>query len=483
MKIRFGKTSIAVMVSLSSVLTLAPMTTAQAASQPVTITFWDRHPELKTLMTSLVQKFEKTHPDIKVNFQEVPVSQETQQYEAAVSSNSLPDVFSLAGYTLPQFVSFGQLKSLNSIFTPKVQKSFVPGTFSEGYATMGKNVYQLPIYSPYHSSFLLFYNKQVLKKYGIGVRPPKTWSQLLSMGKEIYQKSNGKVYGLSIGAAQNFSWTLYTAISQMATAISPDANGGGNNVGMDFKTGQFDFSTPGIVGGVNFFKTMMTDHVLDPNSLNMSQLQAQAAFASGKAAFFMQGDWGGIDLNQLGFGQFGVAPLPTKNGKPSYGGYIGINPEGFAVSAHTKHWTQDKIFLKFLLNNMYSGIADQGLDPARDVSVRRPQFPQARSILGIIRKNAVLLPNVYQRNPATINVMVNFSNNQPKEDIGIITQGYLTGQVTNVSSALTQLSAQYNQVLANAIKGSKGAVTQKDFEFPNWVPFKPYTSADYKKLK
>ncbi|MFD1674561.1 ABC transporter substrate-binding protein [Alicyclobacillus fodiniaquatilis] len=458
-------------ISIATIGCASPSQSQSQSNQTVTITFWDRHPELQTILTQAVNGFEKKYPNIKVKFQEIPVTTETQQYQAAVSGNSLPDVFALSAYSLPQYVALNTLHSLNSIFPASVQKTYPAGTFTEGYSTMGDQVYMLPMYAPDHSGNMLYYNKDLLKKYGLGV--PTTWNQLMTESETIYQKSGGKVYGLA--EPMNNPGLL----SEIASSISPAVDSNGFND----KTGQYEFDSPGYVQVMNFFKEMMTGHALDPDDVTtLSKPQARAALAAGQAAFEIDGDWGGELIQGLGFKDWGVAKLPTWNRKPYYWGYTGPTPEGLAINANTKHWQQASTFVKYLANYLYPLMANEGYDTAKIVKPSKPAFSQVSQILNDLESTSVALPNVYQRNSATINVMEQFDSSEPTQNIGTILQGYLTGQVKDVTSSLQKLTSQYNQLLAKSIQQSNGKVTEKDFQFPNWVPFKSYTNSDYTKL-
>lgn len=453
----------------------------------VTITFWNRWPEMVPALNDVISGFEKAHPNITVKVTQVPASQVTAQLQAAISGNSLPDIFPYnTSYTLQQLVQLGVAHNLDDILTSSVQSKFIPGTFAAGYTTLNNHAYELPLFSGYHYSEVLYYNKSVLKQYGMSNDIPRSWAQLQSFGQQIKTKSNGKVYGTVIPG--NTNWATNGVLLQMATAISPQVfwNSGGLT-GFNFSTGQYDYTTPGILDSMKFIKSLYSDGTLYPNSIQDDFNKARADFESGKAAYLLDGTYQASSLVQDKFSDFGVAPLPTKGGAPEYDGFQGECPAGIMVSQQTKHYTQVKLFLNYMIDHFYPDLVKYGVsEPPINtyVNTEKPGYPQFTTMMKIQDQLHILSPNLFQRNPATVQVMSNATSKDPKTNIGNILQGYLSGQVSdsNLNSTLSDLAKQYNASLDNAIKGSGGKVTNKDFVFSNWTSFKPYNTQDYSAL-
>ena len=470
--------------------TIYPMTTMAAPSESKTvITFWNRQPELLPALNATIKGFEKQHPNIQVKVT-TDVTNYNTELQAAISGNSLPDIFAtITSMPLSQLVQLGLIRNINSVIPKSERGKFYPGTWSEGFTTMNGNIYVLPEYTGRRFANEMFYNLNVLKKAGLTAKDvPKTWSQFINVGKKIYAATKGKSYGLIVGTKTN--WELAGDIMQMATAISPDV--ADNNIsgmnGMNLKTGQYEFNSPGVVQTEEFLKSLLADKVMNPDSRTIDYTQAEALFAAGKAAFTFDGTFLTSELIAQGFKNFGVAPLPTKTGKPQYLAYQGQVPAGIVVSNHTQHYPQVEQFLTYMTQHFYKYLIQDGIEnspvPAINVSTK-PGSPQFKRAMQIQDSEFVLSPNPFERNPQTLDVYNNLMSNAPQTDPGIILQGYLSGQITNVSQALTQLNGQWNQAFSAAIKAAqqKGdKVTSADWAFSNWKPFRPYNASAYKKL-
>ncbi|WEG11204.1 extracellular solute-binding protein [Pullulanibacillus sp. KACC 23026] len=443
-----------------------------------TIAVWNRWPELNETFKTTIADFEKDNPNIHVKLTNVPSAQYTAQLQAAIQGNQLPDIF---GYTpslsLSQLTQLGVIRNIDDVITNKKKDQFVQGTWAEGYTTLKNKVYQFPLMIGYHYTNMMFYNKDILKKYGI-TQIPKTWGQFIKDGEQIYQKSNGKTYGLIVGGNASTNFETNGEIMAMAASISPDVfwNSGGVT-GIDYKTGKYDFDTSGIVDTMNFFKEMKDKNVLHPNSMQSDDMQSKGLFENGVAAFTFDGTMAAGVFNSDGFKDWGVAAMPTKDGNPYYEGFQGESPAGLLVSENTKHYKEVKLFLDYMFEHFYKNLAKNGVEepPVKSAmqGITLP-YPQFKDVADLQNKIKILAPNPYNKNLATVDVIANAQSNEPTDSLGTVLQGYLSGQISDIQSALKQRTDKYNKALSDAIKQSNGKVSQSDFQFPDWTPFQPY---------
>jgi raffinose/stachyose/melibiose transport system substrate-binding protein len=160
-------------------------------SGKTTLTFWNRYPELNEPFKKFIAGFEKENKDIKVKLVNVSVEAAPAQYQAAISDNSLPDLFTtVTSVSLKKLVDLDRVHELDSVLTPEVKDQFTPGSWKANATTLQDKTYVLPLYSPNHATYVLYYNKDVLKKYGLSESDvPKTWADVEKVGKVVYKKS------------------------------------------------------------------------------------------------------------------------------------------------------------------------------------------------------------------------------------------------------------------------------------------------------
>jgi len=144
----------------------------------------------------VINAFNKKFPNVKVNYKPVGNNLPTV-LATAVAGGHPPDMADIAQPgTVQQFVNQGKLKPI-SYAQSTISANFAPAWAKLG--TFNGKLYALPFKAANKS--LVWYNVPAFKT--AGVKPPKTWSQLLSVAKTI--KASGTP-AYSIGGADG--WTL-----------------------------------------------------------------------------------------------------------------------------------------------------------------------------------------------------------------------------------------------------------------------------------
>lgn len=442
----------------------------------VTLTMWNRYPELNGPFEEYINKFENEHPNIKIDLQNIPLATNTEQYQTAVMEDSLPDIFTTA-VDLQELVEVEMAKNLDEIFTEDVKAEFFPGTFGEGTTSIDGSIYVYPLFSPNHGVYMMYYNKDVLEEYGISEDEiPSTWDEFVEVGKKIYEESDNSVYGLTLG---NENWNIAGIVHTMATAISPNTPWI-----MDYKEGLPSYATDGNIETSEYLKLLLDENIMDPASLEQDTTSGEASFAAGKAAFWFGGNWVGTNLiSQNDFSNFGVAPLPTKDGKPHY--YpAGREANGLQVNANTEHWEEVKTFLEYGLDHMYGDVIFQPgtTQPAKMNVEGEVPFPQFETIMELMAEGAQAVPRPEQRDLEIIEFNKDLTAALGVDDIGDMVVGYLTGGVTDIEAELQDLEERAI-VSFNDLLNKYSNIEKEYFEYPNWEPFTPYELEDYEELE
>ncbi|OCT12552.1 hypothetical protein A8709_32550 [Paenibacillus pectinilyticus] len=464
------------------------VTAAPTSSAPVTITMWNRWPELKDSFTETATAFHSKNPSITVNLVDVPPAEMTAQMQTAIAGAQLPDIFPNGNYsTFPQLVSMGLIRQLDDVINADVKKRFDPGTWAEGTSTMNNHIYTYPLYTPRRPGYVMYYNKSVLQQAGLTVKDvPKTWDELVTVSQKVKQATQGQAYGLVVGFKSAYVTTGVTG--QIATAISPDVAPSNQ---FNYKTGKYEQNSNGIVETVQFFQKLNNDKLLHPNSLLSDEFQAASLFASGKAAFFLNGSWQVNNfVNTQKFTDFDSAPIPTKDGKQQYRDYNGNLPATLYVSNSTKHPAEVKAFLEFMTDNFYPKLIQKGIEysPIPDINqkYKAENNPLFDNVEKLQNDMFVLVPQPFSRNASAIDVQTELNGQLPKTVLSDVVTGYLAGQIKDLQSGLDTLAGQYNKALGDVItkvNSSGKKIVPSDYSFENWTPLKPYDSTLYAGLK
>ncbi len=190
-----GITVILVVVALLSSAMLAT----------TTITFWTMSlkPKFTNYITSLVNGYEKLHPNVKVIWEDIPWNVEQQKLLGAIAAGDVPDVVNLnADWTL-DFAHRGALLAINDLLPKSVLNDYFLSML-KATALNGK-FYSLPWYV---APDVTFYNRKIFKQAGLDPnQPPKTWDEAI-IDSIMIKDQTGK-YGMMPTILQSSTAPLF----------------------------------------------------------------------------------------------------------------------------------------------------------------------------------------------------------------------------------------------------------------------------------
>lgn len=466
--------------SATSAATPAASSGAYVAKGQVTLKMWSRVGSIGDQMKATIAEFQTKYPNIKIEYTYTNASQYPNMLQAALSGNDLPDIFtSISNFPTDQLVQLGAIREINDIVPKEQRADFTPGIWKEGSTLLNGNVYAYPLADPQESNLEMFYNKDALKKAGMTEQDlPKTWDELVSFGKRVQDASGGKTYGLVMGG-KSFSYISAVA-AQMGTAITPEVNSDSYNGQFNYTTGKYQLDSPGVIQTISFFKKLLDEKVLHPNSLVMNYREGTALMESGQAVLAFDNYNYASSFKPETWNNFGVAPLPTFEGKPAYNAYPGGGGLTVYVAKTSKHYEEVKLFLGFVKDSFFPKLIASGYNysplPAlnKTTEVTNPIASQA---LKIKNSQVRLMPAPENKNPNSIKVTTAMSGKQPKITLENVIEGYLSGQVKDAKSALTQVTDEFNAVFTDSIKQvnkSGASISEQDYKFSDWTPGKDY---------
>src|SRR5262245_54579531 len=166
----------------TSVLAIG-LSIGQAAMAATTVTFWQFFTGDADVAAwrSAIAKFETANPDIKINMELVPWSEQQQRFVTALATGGLPDVSMLGNNVVAQFQATGSLAPLDEYVAAydaehgtKIADEIWPG--DKGYYILDGKLWASPIAVETRA---LYYRKDLFKEAGLDPeKAPQTWEEL-----------------------------------------------------------------------------------------------------------------------------------------------------------------------------------------------------------------------------------------------------------------------------------------------------------------
>ncbi|MFH1857954.1 MAG: extracellular solute-binding protein, partial [Candidatus Omnitrophota bacterium] len=265
---------------------LNPISIASASPEKTTLTLWEFSAD-EALLRKFLQQFEKTHPGIQVNVQQLSWEQGLEKIVIAIAGRNAPDVVELGTDWVSKFTDARLLQDLTQE-TGDLRKDH----FLWESVTWKNKVYGIPWLA---GTRILFYHRGLFRKAGLDPdRPPETWADLLEAAEKI-RGLGEDVYGFSIFVGEPYSpWQEFLpfAWGNGASLLSED----GKHALLD---------SPAMVEALRFYQK------LKPYSLVDRQSQVNTLFANGNVGMQISGSWNFRLIQRLNPQlDFGTALLP-----------------------------------------------------------------------------------------------------------------------------------------------------------------------------
>lgn len=221
----------------------------------------------------------------------------------------------------------------------------------------------------------LIYNKDLLPT------PPKSWEEIVELDKKFKaEKKNAIMWNL---AEPYFTWPV---VASNGGYVFKFADG-------KYNTNDIGVNNEGSQKGLQFVVDMVKNQVINAD---MDYAIAEASFNKGETALTINGpwSWGNIEKSKI---NYGVAVLPTLNGKPSKA-FVGVLSAGINSASPNKD-----LAVEFIENYL---LTDEGLDqvnkdkPLGAVALKSYQDKLAKDprIAATMEnaKNGEIMPNIPQ---------------------------------------------------------------------------------------
>jgi raffinose/stachyose/melibiose transport system substrate-binding protein len=319
--------------------TAAPQATAvpptvAPTSAPVTIEIFTRFADgpSKTFFDEVAASFTQQNPNIIVTV----TSADNQTYKSEIGvrlgSDTPPDIFfAWSGVYAQNFVAAGKALDLTKYIQGDTAWSSKILANQFGPFAFGGKDYGIPIIM---DGKTFYYNKAIFQELNLSV--PQNFDQFLQVLKVL---KGSKYIPISLGNVDDWATGHYmTTINQRvvpADVLQSDyALANANN-----------FTDPSYVQALKYLQQLVPYFTPQPNSVTYDQ--GISDFVSGKAAIYYE------QFNQVQYIEpakfdWGWFDFPPIDGAPGDQHALTGAPQGFMVSAATKHPDEAVAFLKYL---------------------------------------------------------------------------------------------------------------------------------------
>lgn len=252
-----------------------------AEGEQAEVVFWQffTDPPIIAAYEKAIADFEALHPDIDVQMEIVPWSEQQQKLTTALTTGALPDVSMLGNNVVAQYQAIGALTSLSPYFEAWSQEAgtditadFWPGDYY--YYLLDDQWWGAPMNVETRA---LWYRADLLEAAGIAA-PPNSWADLREAAIAL---TKDDVYGFGIPGAIDYP-TLQTFVNVYLGYGARFLN----------EEGKCGFDSPEFREALQYYTDLyLVDKVTPPDTPNYSREQLVQMLADGKLAMYIDGPW------------------------------------------------------------------------------------------------------------------------------------------------------------------------------------------------
>jgi len=329
---KYSKIYIVFVITLIMLLFLGSI--GKTAEQAVTLEYWMWDPILRTKTESLIEAFEKTHPEIKINLTTMEPSDYWVKMRIMASTKKLPDVFNMSSGYLEEWSEAGFLFDITDYVNSQLTSEDYLDLFKAGSELASTDkVYAVPFGL---GLTVLYYNKDMFDEVGLDYPTSSwDWNDFLNAAIKLTKDTNndGKIdqWGFwSYGRyAHVDSWIFRNSgslIDRSNMKFAPDAN---------------------AVKVMQFLDKLISMYHVAPMPKDMAGVRQQDIFPRGLAAMWVDGAWN-IENNRIiassdmnwGISEVPLGPNGDANSAYGWSDFI-------VMSSETKYPNEAWEFVKF----------------------------------------------------------------------------------------------------------------------------------------
>lgn len=438
----------------------------------------DSDDTLKDFWKPFIKAYQKKHDNVTITYKGLDWPSLNQSVTLGLRQGHPPDVFFLPNtITTAQAVKENWVGAWDDIVPDweNVKKKFPVGQLADGKTDFDGKTYVLPTAAHDRFNQLMLFNKKMVEKADFDLSEIISWEDYRKLLKKITKQGDGKYYGTIIGLKQSGAGSMST-LAQMA--------GVRNGItGVDYKTGEYNFTDPISVEAVELLMAIHKDGSIAPGSKSYKFVDARKRFSQDQAGVIIQGPWAIAPVKETkGTSELGIGIPAQRDPKKVWPvNYAPGNTSYYHYDPKTKHAKIIGDIFKYVLSDdgqsQWASIQGAASPPAMPDAVKTADLSKLdRQAMKINEKYMVVGPEPAVRNHDVEKV---YKVQKPLEpDFPDVVLGLLTGQVKGgAKKAMKDLQDRANKALDEAIHTAKkrGAkVSRDDWVFSDWDPKKPY---------
>lgn len=243
----------------------------------VGLDMWARA-DAAAFMPSVVDAFNASHPDVRIDLTLVPSDQVTQKFAAAAAGGTGPDIVSVDIARVAQYANAGWFVDI----TDRAATLPYADTLSPSHlqlATVADRLYALPFTADVS---VLNYNKELFRQAGLDPdKPPTTWEEISAAATAIRALGDdtyGYYFSGACGGCMAFTFLPFVW-----------ANGGDvlSGTGADVKPTLYPNDQ--LRSALEFYNGLWTSGVVHPQAQTDTGADQFGPFFSGKVGMYVQG--------------------------------------------------------------------------------------------------------------------------------------------------------------------------------------------------
>jgi arabinogalactan oligomer/maltooligosaccharide transport system substrate-binding protein len=358
------------------------------------LTWWDTSDATNEApaFKELIAEFNKTYPNVKINYQSVPFGEAQNKFKTAAAAKSgAPDILRAEVAWVPEFASLGYLYELDGTELTADASDFLKAPV--GSTKFNGKAYGVPQVT---DSLALMYNKKLLQQAGVSAAP-KTWDEMKTAAAAIQSKT-GKT-GVYLNPAGYY--------------LLPFIYGEGGDL-IDPAAKKITVNSPEAVAGVEKAQELLKSPGFAKPPATDAYTAMMNEFKAGNVGMIIQGPW---EINNVkgaatfgGIDNLGIAPVPAgskKAGAPvgghDYVVWSGMPQEKaagaiafikFMASADSQAKLADKLGLLPTRTSAYSKVTNpiiSQFQPVMEVAVERAWIPEGGKLFSPLDEAATKL--------------------------------------------------------------------------------------------
>ncbi len=236
--------------------------------EKITIEFWTLQlSDFTPYMNSMIDEYEKSHPNIKIKWIDVPFSEGEKRVLASIMSNHVPDLVNLNPSFSSILASKGTLSNISTYSEKKDFDDFLSPAIN--LCTQNEKIYCIPWYI---TSSITLYNSDLTEKAGIKKLPQKD-EELYEFATQIKSKT-GK-YALMPTLSED-GYMLKNLVKHNIHII-------------DEKTEQISLNTTDVQNIYKIWSELYSKGFIPKESITQTHREALEKYMSGELAMLQTG--------------------------------------------------------------------------------------------------------------------------------------------------------------------------------------------------